>query len=76
MPLHGGYAFTPLSGWNGGRDINPPSCAVCTRPRNRQDPFVIVMERVTIGRQNLLGHRVHRSHTTDPNSGLYGVATR
>lgn len=45
---------------NGQRNI----CAACGHDGTTRDPLVLADD----------GFRVHRSHTTDPSSGLYGTA--
>jgi hypothetical protein len=37
-------------------------CQACGHPTTKDDPAVKTRD----------GYRVHKSHTTDPNSGLYG----
>ncbi|MER6350623.1 hypothetical protein ABT186_01905 [Streptomyces sp. NPDC001634] len=47
-------------------DIGKP-CRACGHPITREDPAVYLKDR---------GVRVHKSHTTDPKSGLYREPTK
>jgi hypothetical protein len=49
-------------------------CAACGHPFTGQDPMVLTTNNPDWGDVATGGPRVHRSHTTDPNSGLYGLA--
>lgn len=45
-------------------------CAACGHPKTTTDPLVLTKADGSYPG----GNRVHRSHTTDPADGLYGLA--
>ncbi|MEX5712272.1 hypothetical protein AB1484_29320 [Parafrankia sp. FMc6] len=56
---------------SGGRTSPGTHCGACGHPYTAADPAVSVCWDGYAGMRGT--HRVHRSHTTNPNSGYYGA---